>query len=50
LEHSSNVIKAHEDILNAIMENKREKGVSLLENHLFEVKNRLTAFNAQQKG
>jgi len=41
---SNKVISAHEDILNAIIERKSDKAISLLENHLLEIRNRLQIF------
>jgi len=44
LEHSKKVIAAHEEILNAITEKRNEKALSLLEDHLLEVRDRLQVF------
>jgi DNA-binding FadR family transcriptional regulator len=37
LEKSKQVVNSHEDILNAIVERKGDKAITLLENHLLEV-------------
>lgn len=49
LEHSKKVILAHEDILKAITEKRGEKAISLLEDHLLEVRNRLQVFIDQSR-
>jgi DNA-binding FadR family transcriptional regulator len=41
LEHSSKVISAHEDILNAIIRKNSDEAIASLEKHLLEVRNRL---------
>jgi GntR family transcriptional repressor for pyruvate dehydrogenase complex len=38
---SANAVRYHEEILEAIIENRREKAIELLEQHLVEVSNRL---------
>lgn len=43
LEKSKQVVKSHEDILNAIARRKSDESIALLEKHLLEVKGRLQA-------
>jgi DNA-binding FadR family transcriptional regulator len=48
LEHSNNVIEAHEAILEAIRGRRIEEATQLLELHLLEIRNRLQIFDEEQ--